>query len=404
MIEAQRFSGSLALVALPLILWAHAALFANGGDTVQTRVLENPAGAGSGEASLWVFEDKLYMSWLESAGKHEGKLRFAAWDGKKWSAPNTIYESDRLFINWADFPKLIVTQNLLVAAWLEKNGEGTYAYGVRFARSFDDGRSWSAPEWLHQDRSETEHGFISLAPDPDGGVAAIWLDGRAMAAEKPGAMQLRYRNIQTNALGPETVLDDSTCECCGTDLVATENGLLALYRDKTPEHIRDIYLARFQSGTWAKGAAIHDDGWEIHGCPVNGPAMDIRGSLVAAAWFNGAKDSRVSLKLSRDGGREFGKTQRVAKDALGRVDVQILGPNRLAVLWVERGEETNRVQLARYQTNGPMPIGQPILVDKTPAGRISGFPRMALLGNKLIIAYQSPEEKRIKIKEFFWRD
>lgn len=388
--------------APPLFLFP--VFLAYSADSASSRVVEHPAGMESGEAHLCVFDDKLYMSWIESAAKHEGTLRFATYNGQGWSPPQTIYQSDRLFINWADFPKLIAVEDLLVSAWLEKNGGGTYAYGVRFSRSADGGKTWSAPGWLHQDQSESEHGFLSLAPDPAGGVAAIWLDGRAMARAEPGDMQLRYRNIQSRGMGPEVLLDASTCECCGTDLVRNERGLLAVYRHKTPKHVRDIYLAASEGGSWGEGSAIHNDGWEIHGCPVNGPALDGSGSLLAAAWFSGAEGSDVRLKLSDDHGRHFGNSVKVAGNALGRVDITILDSNHVAVLWLERGEDENLVKLARYKREGPTLAGEPLLLDKTPPGRVSGFPRMALLKGKLLIAYQSPTEKRIKVKEIAWDD
>ena len=38
----------------------------------------------------------------------------------------------RLFVNWADFPSLVVLDGgRLAAHWLQRNGSGTYAYGVR---------------------------------------------------------------------------------------------------------------------------------------------------------------------------------------------------------------------------------------------------------------------------------
>jgi hypothetical protein len=89
----------------------------------------------------------LIATWLDPL-KPEGRyaLRFATSDGATWSAPGTIRESDRFFVNWADFASLIETrEGTWVAHWPEKTATQPYAYHVMVSTSRDHGRTWTPP-------------------------------------------------------------------------------------------------------------------------------------------------------------------------------------------------------------------------------------------------------------------
>lgn len=62
---------------------------------------------------------------------------------------------------------------------------------------------------------------------------------------------------------------------------------------------------------WSEPAVIHEDAWQIHGCPVNGPAIAADGRRVAVAWFTAAEArAHVKAALSTDGGATFGGRRR----------------------------------------------------------------------------------------------
>ncbi len=116
--------------------------------------IEFTAGSGSGEPNLHVTPDgRVLLSWLEPFGGDRHALRVAVRRGDRWSEPTTIHESDRFFVNWADFPSLVeLSEGVWLAHWLEKVAGGTYAYHVRLAISKDAGSSWGAPITPHQRR------------------------------------------------------------------------------------------------------------------------------------------------------------------------------------------------------------------------------------------------------------
>ena len=60
-------------------------------------------------------------------------------------------------------------------------------------------------------------------------------------------------------------------------LACVNTACVPVYRDRTEAEIRDIAIVRLVDGIWSDPALVSADGWEIAGCPVNGPAIDSAG-------------------------------------------------------------------------------------------------------------------------------
>ncbi len=358
--------------------------------------LGSPAAPGSGEPSLVAAPDgRVYMTWLEPSADSTHALRLAVHDGTRWSDPITIRRGRDFFVNWADFPSLEVLEDgRLAAHWLQRTGRSTYAYGVRISQSRDGGRSWSAPVAPHRDSSQTEHGFVTMWREGTR-VGAVWLDGRKYSKEghaPENEMMLMATTIDVAGQpGAEMHLDERTCDCCQTAAAMTARGPIVAYRDRSPAEIRDIYVVRRVGGKWTAPAAVHNDGWHIAACPVNGPAIAASGSQIALAWFTAANDTpRVNVAFSTDAGATFDRPIRVdgGKPA-GRVDVLRLRDGSALVSWIERtGGDTAAVRLRRININGQATA--PVTVATSSAARASGFPRMALSGEKVMLAWTVP--------------
>ena len=236
----------------------------------QVTLIESPAGTSSGQPHLDRGVDGIVrMCWVET-DERSARLRFSALGVEGWSAPRTIAEGDRWFVNWADVPSLAADgHGNLLAHWLERLGDGSYAYGVRMRISTDEGATWGVPFWIHDDRSAQEHGFCSILPkakvgqiqDITPGFWVVWLDGRDMP--KTDEMTLRARTVGIDGkLGREAVLDPRVCECCPTAIARGGDGLpLMTYRDRSGKDVRDIAVARHGLFGWGKPAILHDDRW-----------------------------------------------------------------------------------------------------------------------------------------------
>lgn len=344
-------------------------------DTPGVREIATPAGPESGRPRLSSTPGGgALLSWTEPDGDQH-VLRYAIWADTGWSAPRTADTGSNWFINWADTPGVIELANgQTVAHTLVSQPAGGYAYDVR-AR-IRSGELWSDPVLPHTDGTPTEHGFVSVVPVGDR-AGLVWLDGREMAGgHGAGAMTLRFATLSpTGELANEAVLDDKTCDCCPTAAVATPSGLVVAYRDRTDAEVRDISVVRQLEGEWTEPVTVHHDGWEINGCPVNGPALAADGNRLALAWFTGAADtSRVLLALSDDGGATFAAPIRIDDgDPIGRVSVAFLPSGEAVVGWLERVAEQAAFRVLRVD-----PMGQPsdaMDVAQVTSGRDSGFPR-----------------------------
>lgn len=374
-------------------------------DEASTRILpmSSPAGANSGEPFLFTDKDStVYLSWVEKVDT-AAVFKFSKLSDTQWSEPVLISGGNNWFVNWADYPMIAAQGQNMVAHFLQKSGDGTYAYDVRMTTSSNAGKTWMSPIVLHDDKKQAEHGFVTLLPYGDN-FFVTWLDGRNASMEgmggmdhhggHHGAMSLRAAIIDTkgNKLN-EWELDNKTCDCCQTSAAITSHGPIVIYRDRSDEEIRDMSIVRLIDGQWTEPKSIHHDNWKIAGCPVNGPRVVAQGNNIASAWFSAASDtSRVNVIFSQDGGATFGKPVRVDEgNAIGRVDIVMIDDRSAIVSWMEGTE----IKAAKVFSDGTKESS--ISIGSTSESRSSGFPQMTLKGNQLLFAWTDDKEKTIKV-------
>ena len=366
------------------------------GDTSPTvEPLDPPAGSESGQPHLHADDDgPVWLSWVEPGDTTEHAFRYASFDGRDWSAPQTIAAGDDWFVNWADVPSFqTLPDGRKAAHYLVSSGPDIFAYDVHITQADDDG-TWQESITPHQDGTETEHGFASMLPLNDG-LLAVWLDGREMADDGP--MTLRGATLDASgAVQRKDELDDHVCECCPTSGVHTDDGALFAYRDRTEDEVRNISLVRRTDDGWSDSHTLHDDGWQIEGCPVNGPALDASGDHVVAAWFTGADNRpRVYAAFSDNSGHQFSAPVPIANQAHGRVDVALLDDASAIVSWIGYDENGNAaLRLRRIDADGT--LESPITVTPIDAGRSSGIPRLARHDDQLYVAWVDTDSDRVQ--------
>ena len=364
--------------------------------------IPNPCREG-GESNLFVDDRGVaWLSWVEFIDDSTDVLYCTWLEQGAWVPAREVARGNNWFVNWADFPSLAVFPGTggqgLTAHWLQKSAKGTFDYDIRISLSQDKGTTWTPSSVLHQDGIAAEHGFVTLAPIAPDRIRAVWLDGRHTKMEGDladdagheghhGTMSLRSAIFDPsgNILRDEE-LDPKVCDCCQTDAAIGPEGAVVVYRNRSDEEIRDIYVIREENGGWSTPYPLHRDEWMIAGCPVNGPAISIREKQAVVVWFSAAKGKpRVQACFSRDHGKTFGKPIRVHDEIpIGRVDVEWLDAKTAAVTWMEQRGDQAVIRLRKISTGGK---AQPA-IDLMPssATRTSGFPILAKDAEGLLLS------------------
>jgi len=294
-----------------------------------------------------------------------GTFKVAHVRAGKWSPARTI-AGGNLLVNSADYPSIAVDGKRLLASWSTRNAHGSV---IHLAESRDGGTTWSKAVTPHPD-VVSQFGFVSLLPR-----GAVFLDGRALPGGMEGAGDMQLR--ATDAL-----LDPRVCDCCQTATAMTSAGPVVAYRDRSEKEIRDISIVRKTAKGWTQPKTLHADGWQIEGCPVNGPQLDGRGRRVVAAWFTGAQnDPRVQVAFSNDAGATFSAPLRVtAGPTMGRVDVAWLDDDRAVVTYLAGGA----LHARRVSRNGTM--GAPLRI-----AAAGGFPRLAVSKENVAVVWTADD-------------
>lgn len=406
--------------------------------------IDNPSSLNSTFPRL--FTDNagtVHMSWIHKIGE-VAELRIATLtppsnpdytDGLEWSSYTSVAKSDDWFVNWADFPSVIGLNGAPIAAhWLDKVPGSPYSYHVtiqpiqdKFQSQITDSSNGQnvqvefehAAFVPHTDNTNTEHGFVSMQPIDSSTFYAIWLDGRNtggmdhdgmdhdghfmdsdhLDSKLATAMTLRGALLGRDGEIIEShLIDNAVCDCCNTSLVRTDRGLIAAYRNRSSDEIRDLYVSRYENGVWDTPNTVHNDGWQIAACPVNGPQLAFHSGVTAALWFTGADNvPRVKLAFSDDYGKNFDEAILLSENQpLGRVDIVMHNEQSAWVSYVERHEDAAKLHIKQVMRNGT--IVQALILDEMEASRSGGFPQLSSFGDGLLVAWTEIGERASTIR------
>ena len=398
-IEAFWRSSRLALwLVLPLVVFVACSEGAAESEVVD---ISPPASAESGQPHPTVDADgKLWLSWIEPTGaEDEHTLKYASLEGDSWSEPASAATGEDWFVNWADVPSILpLPDGRLAAHYLVSNGPNIFAYDVRITQQNGAGE-WQEAITPHTDGTQTEHGFVSMLPWDGDDIVAIWLDGREMDLDADdehdhgsGAMTLRGAVLDANnQTKQKALLDDHVCECCPTSGVMTDEGALFAYRDRTDDEIRNMSLVRFHEGAWSEPYELHDDGWRIEGCPVNGPALAAQGENVVATWYTAPDEqAEVRVAFSDDNGNSFSEPITLDDDRPGgQVDAVMLDDGTAIISWYGRDGESSALLASKVAPDGT--IGEPYTVVAPMPAMRTGIPRMVESNGMLYFTWVGEE-------------
>ena len=212
-------------------------------------------------------------------------------------------------------------------------------------------------------------------------------------------MSVRFARFDKNFKQvEESLVDGKVCECCPTTAAVTSEGIIAAYRNRSDEEIRDNYVARLVKGKWTTPQAVFSDNWKIAACPVNGPSLSANGSLVAMSWFTAKNDQgQAFVAFSQDAGKTFSQPIRIDDGGtLGRVDLELLPDGSALATWIEfaplredasGGKPDARAQFRARRIDRTGTRSAPVTIAGIAGSRSSGYPRAAVANGEAVFAW-----------------
>jgi len=347
----------------------------------------------SSESFLLSTNDNLFISWTEQV-TDSNFLYISKLEDNSWSEKSIIKKGKDWFVNWADFPSISYNEisNSLFSFHLQKSSEETFSYDVNY--HINQGSSWKDMQKIHDDNTFSEHGFVSSIPYKDGFMVS-WLDGRNTYGKghdghAKGAMTIRSAILDnTGKIVDESLIDGMVCDCCQTSMTISNDIPIIVYRDRSKDEIRDIYYSRYIDSNWTDPQPIHDDEWEIYGCPVNGPNIDSNEEKVVVSWFSASNGRpKVNLKFSRDNGRTFGDkilVDNIENSPIGRVDVEFISSDEVIISWLSTVEGKGKLLMRKIGVNGS--VGEIKVTDEVLTERSTGFPQIEKFNDNIYISW-----------------
>jgi hypothetical protein len=362
--------------------------------TVKIQPLQLAVMGGSNGVQLSASKKGVLVSWIDQA-EDGTTLKFAERTATGWTQPVKVASGEDWFVTEADTPSVLRLSNgTLVADWMQATSEEFESSNLRLTYSKDEGKTWAKSFLPHHDGTITQHAFATLFERPDGNLGLVWLDGRLTVKDREhGPMTIRYGayDAQWKQISDRGI-DAKVCDCCTTSIAMTTDGPVVVYRNRTDNEIRDIYVSRYENAAWTAGKPVHDDGWRIEACPINGPVISAHGRDVAVAWFSAPNNQgRAFAAFSNDAGRTFGNPIRLDDgSSLGKVDIEMLDDGSAVATWIEFANQRAQLRMRRIERSGAK--SAPVTIAGASGGRVGGVPRLARAGNEVVFAWvETPE-------------
>ena len=365
--------------------------------------IQFPYGNNNAQPNLVSEDGNLTLSWISSVENQEAVLLYTQYKDNSWSEPVRITSGSDWFVNWADFPANAINEDLILTSYLKKSASGTYTYDILLNLETLSGKKIKDNFLLNTDGIKAEHGFVSMIPSNNKGFFITWLDGRNTVTNTNEAhhkaMTIRFAEITSiGEIINETELDATTCDCCQTSIALSNEGPIVVYRNRSEDEIRDIYITKYRNGIWEQPVPVFNDGWEINGCPVNGPKVVINKTTTAIAWFTAADDNpKVNLSFSLSDKDEFNlPIQLNDLDAIGRVDVAFLNSKEVIVSYIEFDDSATYLKVKKVSVEGE--VSKAFIISKIDSGRDTGVPQLEVMDNIVYLVWTNLIDGKNQLK------
>ncbi|OGT15923.1 MAG: hypothetical protein A3J49_01970 [Gallionellales bacterium RIFCSPHIGHO2_02_FULL_57_16] len=251
--------------------------------------------------------------WLANISGQHVYVSYSDDRGATRSAPVKVNaEPEYVLGDGENRPKIIARKGVIYVSYTQGLAKPMTG-DIRFSRSTDGGKSFSAPLTVNDNHEIISHRFDSMAVNGKGHVYIAWLDKRDQsAAEKNGE---KYNGAATYyamsddggmSFRRNIKIADHVCECCRTAMAVDTDGYpVVTWRHIYDTNIRDHALVKLD-GKMAP-VRVSRENWNIAACPHHGPSLSIAtDGIYHAAWFSNAPERHgLFYAYSSDKGRNF---------------------------------------------------------------------------------------------------
>jgi hypothetical protein len=251
--------------------------------------------------------------WLASIRDRHVYVSYSDDRGVTQSAPVKVNaESESILGDGENRPKIIVRKGVIYVSYTQGLAKPMTG-DIRFSRSTDGGKSFSAPISVNDNREVISHRFDSMAVNSKGHIYIAWLDKRGQSAaerkgEKYNGSAVYYAMSDDGGISfrPNIKIADHVCECCRTAMaIDTDDYPVVTWRHIYDTNIRDHALVKLD-GKMTPVRVSHEN-WNTAACPHHGPSLSIASdSIYHAAWFSNAPQQHgLFYAHSNDQGKTF---------------------------------------------------------------------------------------------------
>lgn len=334
-----------------------------------SRIRITDAEVDSAEPSIATDKDgNVYIVWVEHGADKKADVflqKFDA-DGKKDGKKIRVNPQAGMGSAWrGDPPTIKIGEDKTVyVGWTGTSNEGAIqtATDVFLSVSNDGGNNFNVPVKVNDDNLPVSRGMHSLGVKGNQ-VYLAWLDDRHLRpknhhdkARKSAAKHHSEPNRELYFAGSNDggktfsankKIAEEVCPCCKTTIAIASNGHLYIgWRQVVGEDFRHIAVASSADNgeIFTSATVVSDDQWQINGCPVSGPSLNVKaGGTLQVVWFTAGNAGAQGLYLaeSNDNGKTFSSRKNLVEGIVKSSPVLLSEKSTQFVLWEGQVEGTD---------------------------------------------------------------
>lgn len=333
------------------------------------------------------------LSWIRRLPGKEAAVCYSVSGNKAgFGDPVVVPGSDGVKAHGENPPRVVIAPDgRILAAWGVANPgpKNPYSGLVYYSVSTDEGKSWTEPRRISTDPESIDQRYFDLEILADGNIGAVWLDNRSGTALEGSGLYFAALGADHSFEG-EKRIDNTTCQCCRTDLFAGADGDLHIaYRKIIDGAVRDmVHVVSHDNGNlFSAPQRISADNWKINGCPHTGPAIARNRNGLFFVWYTMGGGNGVFHASSADNGDTFSKKEYVSDNPSARhPQINVLPDGQLVTVWDEKAGERSRIgfEIRTEKGQKPGPEANGYLTDKSSD---ASYPVVIPVNGGVLVAY-----------------